>query len=244
MLPLFIVETLPESGEVHITGDEARHAISAVRIKANELIALTDGCGAKATAKVLEVERKSLLVQIVDRQFKEKSEIKLSVLQALTKGDRARETIELLTETGVDQIFPWAAQRSIGQWKDDHDSQSKWQMWAREATKQSRRSWFPQVATLQTLSDITERFSDFDLVLLFHESDGAKLSSTLNSKLSEKTVRSALIIIGPEGGITDEEVNSFLAAGALSVNMGEPIFRSAHAGAAALAAVQTALGIW
>ena len=240
MLPLFIVEKLPNSGEVEITGDEARHAISAVRVKVNEMIALTDGHGARATAEVLVVDRKSLHLRIIDRKFHEPSAIKLSVLQALTKGDRARETIELLTEAGVDQIFPWAAARSIGHWKDSHDSRSKWQTWAREATKQSRRSWIPDVATLQSQESITERFADFDLVLLFHESAGEKLSSVLK----EKKVQSVLLIIGPEGGITEDEINHFLAAGALSVSMGEPIFRSAHAGAAALAAVQTSLGIW
>lgn len=240
MLPLFIVEKLPSSGEVEITGDEARHAISAVRIKVNELISLSDGRGAKATAEVLEVDRKSLRAKIVDHKFKEPSAIKLSVLQALTKGDRARETVELLTEAGVDQIFPWAAKRSIGQWKDDHDSHSKWQTWAREATKQSRRSWIPEVATVQTQDSIRDRFAEFDLVLLFHESESVKLSSILR----EKNVQSVLIIIGPEGGIAEEEVSFFCAAGAISVSMGEPVFRSAHAGAAALAAVQTALGIW
>jgi 16S rRNA (uracil1498-N3)-methyltransferase len=95
MLPLFIVEKLPNSGEVEITGDEARHAISAVRVKVNEMIALTDGHGARATAEVLVVDRKSLHLRIIDHKFHEPSAIKLSVLQALTKGDRARETVKV-----------------------------------------------------------------------------------------------------------------------------------------------------
>lgn len=240
MLPVFIVPELPTSGEVEIIGDEARHAISAVRIKLNERISLTDGHGGRAVAEVIELNRKSLRVTIIEHATDHAPYVELSVLQALTKGDRARETVELLTEAGVDRIIPWAAKRSIGQWKSDVDSLAKWQVWARESTKQSRRSWIPQVSSPQTLIEITERFNEFDLVLLFHESDGEKLSAVL------KTVnpRKVLIIIGPEGGVAEDEVSAFIAAGARSVSMGQPIFRSAHAGAAALAAVQTALEIW
>jgi 16S rRNA (uracil1498-N3)-methyltransferase len=165
-------------------------------------------------------------------------------MQALTKGDRARETIELLTEAGVDEIIPWSASRSIGQFKDEQDSLHKWRSWARESTKQSRRAWFPKISTLQSGVSATEVLLDFDLTLLFHESDGGKLSDLLAKAQSEKSLNKVLLIIGPEGGISDEEAAAFLERGALSVAMGLPIFRSAHAGAAALAAVQTGLGIW
>jgi len=90
------------------------------------------------------------------------------------------------------------------------------------------------------LSDAIETLSHFDLVLLFHEGSTEKLSTLLNTQQPKKV----LIIIGPEGGITQEESESFITAGAKIVSMGRPIFRAAHAGAAALAAVQTGLGIW
>jgi 16S rRNA (uracil1498-N3)-methyltransferase len=78
------------------------------------------------------------------------------------------------------------------------------------------------------------------LVLLFHEGSQEKLSSLLRDQHPKRV----LIIIGPEGGVTDEETEKFVTAGAKIASMGRPIFRSAHAGAAALAAVQTGLGIW
>ena len=240
MLPVFLIESLPDSGEVVLDGDEAHHAISVSRVKLGEHLALTDGRGARAEVEVIEVTKKSLTARIVLREDIPNSEIQLTVLQALTKGDRARETVELLTEAGVNQILPWSAARSIGQWKDESEAQEKWQLWAREATKQSRRSWVPSVAKLHSLNDAIESFSHFDLVLLFHEGSTEKLSMLLNTQQPKKV----LIIIGPEGGITQEESESFIAAGAKIVSMGRPIFRAAHAGAAALAAVQTGLGIW
>lgn len=209
-------------------------------MKLGEHLALTDGRGARAEVEVIELTKKSLTARILLREDFPDSEVELTVLQALTKGDRARETVELLTEAGVNQILPWSAARSIGQWKDESEAQEKWQLWAREATKQSRRSWIPSVAKLHSLNDAIESFSHFDLVLLFHEGSKEKLSMLLNTLQPKKV----LIIIGPEGGITQEESESFIAAGAKTVSMGRPIFRAAHAGAAALAAVQTGLGIW
>ena len=240
MLPVFLVDFLPTSGDIILDGDEARHAISVSRVKAGERLAFTDGKGARAEVEVIEVMKRSLTARIVIREEIKESETSLTVLQALTKGDRAREAVELLTEAGVNQILPWSAARSIGHWKDEDESLDKWKTWAREATKQSRRSWIPSVEKLQSLDEAIQKFSQFDLVLLFHEGSREKLSTVLQGKLS----KSVLIIIGPEGGVTEEESEKIVAAGATIVSMGRPIFRSAHAGAAALAAVQTGLGIW
>ena len=244
MLPVFIVDELPDKGELFVSGDEAHHAISVTRIKVNEIIALTDGKGRRVSVEVTSITKRSFSAKVLTVQDFPASQIWLTVMQALTKGDRARETIELLTEAGVDEIIPWSANRSIGQFKDEQDSLDKWRSWARESTKQSRRAWFPKISTLQNGINASEVLSGFDLTLLFHESDGGKLSDLLSKAQIEKQLTRVLLIIGPEGGISDEEVAAFLERGALSVAMGLPIFRLAHAGAAALAAVQTGLGIW
>lgn len=244
MLPVFIVDELPDKGELFVSGDEAHHAINVTRIKVNEIIALTDGKGRRVSVEVTSITKRSFSAKVLRVQDFPASQIWLTVMQALTKGDRARETIELLTEAGVDEIIPWSANRSIGQFKDEQDSLDKWRSWAKESTKQSRRAWFPKISTLQNGISASEVLSGFDLTLLFHESDGGKLSDLLSKAQIDKQLTRVLLIIGPEGGISDEEVASFLERGALSVAMGLPIFRSAHAGAAALAAVQTGLGIW
>ncbi|MGA0112968.1 MAG: 16S rRNA (uracil(1498)-N(3))-methyltransferase [Candidatus Nanopelagicaceae bacterium] len=238
MLPLFIVDNLPNSGSLEIDGDEAKHAISSLRIKNGELISVTDGKGGRADAQVISVTGKTFVVELNNYQQEPSSQIKLTVVQALTKGDRARETIELLTEAGVDQIIPWSAQRCVGQWKDD--ALEKWRVWSKEATKQSRRSWIPEISEIQTTIDIVKRVKDSELSLIFHETGEKKLSQVL----SEKSPSSLLLIIGPEGGISETELEAFKLAGAIEVSMGKPVFRSAHAGAAALAAVQTGLKVW
>jgi 16S rRNA (uracil1498-N3)-methyltransferase len=164
----------------------------------------------------------------------------LTVVQALTKGDRARETIELLTEGGAEIIIPWQAANSIGQWKEEKDALSKWKAWAREATKQSRRSWIPQVLDLHSTAELKRRIQDGEFSLVFHESSEISLTEIFNSAAPKEVI----LVIGPEGGITEDEVAGLVTSGAKVVSIGRAVFRSAHAGVAALAAVQTGFGIW
>lgn len=240
MLPLFIVENIPDRGDVVIEGEEAHHAGSVARVKIGDRITVTNGQGRLAEVEILDVNKRNISARIIDCVDEPRSRTILTVVQALTKGDRARETIELLTEGGADLIIPWSAARSIGQWKEDRDALAKWRSWAREATKQSRRAWIPEVLDLHTTASVKERVSGSEKALLFHESGAAPLSSALDGKPPTEL----LFIIGPEGGITDDEAAAFVGAGAISVVMGKPVFRAAHAGVAALAAIQTGYRIW
>lgn len=240
MLPVFIVENIPDRGDVVVEGEEAHHAGSVARIKIGDRITVTNGQGRRAEVEILDLNKRNLTARILEVVDEPRSGTILTVVQALTKGDRAREAIELLTEGGADLIIPWSAARSIGQWKEDRDALSKWRSWAREATKQSRRSWIPQVLELHSTAQIKERISTSERSFLFHEAGAERLSSAL----SGKPPMELLLIIGPEGGITDDEAAAFTSAGARSVVMGKPVFRAAHAGVAALSAVQTGYGIW
>ena len=240
MLPVFIVENIPERGDVVIEGEEAHHAGSVARVKVGERITVTNGRGRRAEVEVLDVNKRNISARIIEIVDEPRPRTVLTVVQALTKGDRARETIELLTEGGADLIIPWSAARSIGQWKEDRDALNKWRSWAREATKQARRTWIPQVLDLHTTAQVKERVSTSEKALLFHENGAARLSTILDGKAPLEL----LLIIGPEGGITDDEAAAFTSAGASSVVMGRPVFRAAHAGVAALAAVQAGYGIW
>jgi 16S rRNA (uracil1498-N3)-methyltransferase len=155
-------------------------------------------------------------------------------VQALPKGDRSKEAIELLTEAGVDRIVPWMATRSIGK------TSEKFQITAREASKQSRRFRIPEVTGVATTSQICEAIGLSDLAIVFHESAKTKLSD----QISSHNVEHLLIIIGPEGGITEDELAAFTDAGAKVALMGRPILRSAHAGIAAVSAVSALLKVW
>jgi 16S rRNA (uracil1498-N3)-methyltransferase len=195
---------------------------------------LSDGKGSWAQVKATEVNKKSMQVEVIESGFQEPLATTITVVQALPKGDRAKEAIELLTEAGVDRIVPWAASRSIGKGSE------KFSVTAREASKQSRRFRIPEVTELATTEQICEAIKISDLAIAFHESAQGKLSD----QVSSHNVQNLLIIIGPEGGLTDEELAAFDAAGAKVALMGRPILRSAHAGIAAVSAVSALLKVW
>ena len=241
MLTLFFVNDLPRKvgASYEFDSDDAQHAIRVLRMTAGEIFMLSDGLGAWSTVKIYAVKKKSLEVEVIETGIQDRLEISFTVVQALPKGDRLKECIELLTEAGVDTIIPWSAQRSIGKAEKGID---KLQVTAREASKQSRRLFIPEVTEVANTSTVSDLISEYDLVLVFHESATNKVSEIVTRKYLES--QNVMIIIGPEGGITNEELEIFASAGAKVALMGRPILRSAHAGLAAMSAVNALIKVW
>ena len=241
MLTLFFVDDLPRKvgSSYEFDSDDAQHAIRVLRMSAGEIFMLSDGQGKWSKVKIFAVKKKSLEVEVVETGIQDPLEISFTVVQALPKGDRLKECIELLTEGGVDTIIPWSAQRSIGKAEKGVE---KLQVTAREASKQSRRLFIPEVTDVANTAMVVELIAEHDLVLVFHESATSKISEIVTRKYFES--KSVMIIIGPEGGITNEEIEIFKSAGAKVALMGRPILRSAHAGLAAVSAVNALIKVW
>ena len=241
MLTLFFVDDLPRKvgSSYEFDSDDAQHAIRVLRMSAGEIFMLSDGQGKWSKVKIFAVKKKSLEVEVVETGIQDPLEISFTVVQALPKGDRLKECIELLTEGGVDTIIPWSAQRSIGKAEKGVE---KLQVTAREASKQSRRLFIPEVTDVANTSKVVELIGQHDLVLVFHESATSKISEIVTRKYFES--KRVMIIIGPEGGITNEEIEIFKSAGAKVALMGRPILRSAHAGLAAVSAVNALIKVW
>ena len=239
MLSLFFVADLPTTiGSTYVfTGDEALHAIRVLRTQTGESLALSNGQGSWSVVQVLSVGKKDMTVQVVATGFEDVLPVEFHVAQALTKSDRVKESIELNTAGGADVILLWAAARSIG--KATPDLMQKLATTAREASKQTRRNRIPFVMGLLDAQKIASEIPNYDLAIVFHESAKQKLTEVV-----KPGVKKVLIIIGPEGGLTDEELALFTAAGAQTALLGRPIFRSAHAGMAALSGLNAALRIW
>jgi 16S rRNA (uracil1498-N3)-methyltransferase len=217
--------------------EDANHAIKVLRIEVGEIFRVSDGNGGWANVQVTEVTKRSLETTVLEVGRQEPLEIKFTVVQALPKSDRAKEAVELLTEAGADVIVPWLANRSISR----TEVISKFATTAREASKQSRRLFIPQLHETVKEKGVVELIKSADLALVFHESAQVKLSEIITPQTKAKNV---LIVIGPEGGITEEELATFAAAGAHVAGLGRPILRSAHAGLAALSAVNSLLKVF
>jgi 16S rRNA (uracil1498-N3)-methyltransferase len=238
MLTLFFVDDLPTTvGESYqFQNDDALHAVRVLRTTVGDIFNLSDGKGAWSKVVVREAAKKSLGVEVLESGFQETLEQSFTVIQAIPKGDRVKEAIELCTEGGADRIVMWKSARSIGK---SEDKIEKLQVTAREASKQSRRFRIPAVVGVATTENVIDEIAKADCAIVLHEAALLPVS-----KVVIPGARKIAIIIGPEGGLTDDEVDTFAAAGAKVALLGRPVLRSAHAGLAALSAVNTALSVW
>ena len=239
MLTLFFVPDLPSQvgASYSFNSEDANHAIKVLRIEVGEIFRVSDGNGGWANVQVNEVTKRSLETTVLEVGRQDPLEIQFTVVQALPKSDRAKEAVELLTEAGADVIVPWLANRSISR----TEVISKFATTAREASKQSRRLFIPQLHETVKEKGVIELIKNADLALVFHESAQVKLSEIITPQTKAKNV---VVVIGPEGGITEEELAAFADAGAHIAGLGRPILRSAHAGLAALSAVNSLLKVF
>ncbi len=202
---------------------------------------LSDGWGATAEAVVIAVTKGALTVRVGARSEEPAANPRLVVVQGIPKGDRGELAVQAMTETGVDVIVPWSAARSVSQWRAERGEKSR-QRWidtAREATKQSRRSWLASVAPTASTKDVVARAGKADLTLVLHEEASARLTTVELPEAGE-----ILLVIGPEGGVAPEELDLFVAAGALPVRLGREVLRTSTAGVAALSVLSARLGRW
>jgi 16S rRNA (uracil1498-N3)-methyltransferase len=238
VLTLFFVPAIGNTSHLVVDGDEAHHAIKVLRIVVGDELMLADGQGAWVRGQVSTLDKKSFAVEVLERGYAEASTQELIVIQALMKSDRAKEAIELLTVAGADRIIPWQSERSIAKWQ--HDLGSKWLTTAMTAAKQSRRLRLPEIEPPITTKQIATRFGVHANLLVLHEGAATRLSELGSSFHSGAIV----LVIGPEGGLSDHELELLSEAGGQIVLLGNQVLRSAHAGFAGLAAISTMIARW
>ncbi|WP_406202942.1 MULTISPECIES: 16S rRNA (uracil(1498)-N(3))-methyltransferase [unclassified Streptomyces] len=247
--PVFVVESLERGrlagGEYVLDGPEGRHAVSVKRLRAGEEVVLTDGLGRWVEGVVKAAEGKDRLVVGVGAVAEEPAEQpRITVVQALPKGDRGELAVETMTETGVDAIVPWAAARCITQWKGERGAKAlgKWRATAREAGKQSRRVRFPEVAEAATTKQVAALLADADFAAVLHEERDYGSEPLATAELPAEG--EIVLVVGPEGGVAPEELALFEEAGAKAYRLGRTVLRTSTAGTAATALLLGRTGRW
>jgi 16S rRNA (uracil1498-N3)-methyltransferase len=243
-LPVHLVPSLAgvsPGATVTVEGDEAHHAVAVRRLRVGETVVLTDGSGRSVTGAVASTGKRVFTVDVAQAQEVPRPGPSFVVVQALPKGDRGELAVEVLTEVGVDRVVPWAAARSVAVWKGERAAKSlaRWRSTAREAAKQARRAWHPEVAELASTADVARLVAEADLAVVLHEEATAPLAA-LDVPVSGVVV----VVVGPEGGLTDDEVSALVEAGALSVRLGTEVLRTSTAGVAACAALLARTDRW
>lgn len=243
-LPVHLVDSLDAVAAgslVEVSGDEAHHAVAVRRLREGEPVVLSDGVGTSVTGVVASTGKRVFAVRVNSIEQVERPQPALTVVQALPKGDRGELAVEVLTEVGVDRIVPWAAARSVAVWKGERavKSHARWQATAREAAKQSRRSWLPTVSGLASRADVLGLVGEADLALVLHEDATAALSAVQVPQSGR-----IVVVVGPEGGVAPDELAALTDAGALSVRLGAEVLRTSTAGVVAVAALLARTGRW
>lgn len=245
--PMFVLDRAgaraAQVGDViTLTGPEGRHAVSVARMGAGERIDLGDGAGRVLASIVEQVEGSDrLMARVLHVQDLPPSRPHVVVVQALPKGDRGEAAVQTLTEVGVDEIVPWAAERCIARWVGDRAvrGREKWAAAAHSAGKQARRARFPVVAKVADTSAVETRVRRAVTALVLQEDARQRLHGVNMPAEGE-----ILLIVGPEGGVSPAELTRFSEAGAVPVRMGPSVLRTSTAGTVAAGIVLSRTARW
>ncbi|GIG66465.1 16S rRNA (uracil(1498)-N(3))-methyltransferase [Phytomonospora endophytica] len=239
--PLFLVDALPAPGVYRLDGPEGRHAADVQRLREGERLLLADGDGGVCPATVTAAEKGALILDVGAAGREPEPSPSLTVVQGLAKGDRGERAVQAMTEVGVDVIVPWSASRSVVQWRGDRGDKAhaKWAATAREAAKQARRARVPKLAATASTKAVAARIASAAAAFVLHEEATAALSTAELPADGEY-----VLVVGPEGGVSGDELAVFEAAGAVPVRLGREVLRTSTAGVAALAALSVRLGRW
>lgn len=226
---------------VRLAGAEGRHAATVRRLRTGERADVTDGAGLLAECVVTAVHAGEIELAVRALRRQPRPVPALAAVQALPKGDRGQLAVELMTEAGVDVIVPWQAQRCVTRWRGDKAERgvARWRVTAREAAKQARRSWLPEVTALASADDVLRRTASAELAVLLDPAAPLALG-----ELPLPASGEIVVIIGPEGGVSPAEASALTSAGAVAAHLGPTMLRTSSAGVAAAAVLFSRCGRW
>jgi len=224
---------------ISVTGAEARHAVTVSRLAPGESLAVGNGAGLVATGTIVSADPSEFVLEVVTVSETPPASPAIWLTQALAKGDRDEYAVQQATELGVDGVIPWSAQRSIVKWEGNKvaKGRQRWSAIVREASKQSLRPWIPEVGDLASTAVLASLAGQARMLVL---------DPTAQQPLSafEPDGRDIVLVVGPEGGVSDAELSRLSAAGASAWSLGTPVLRTSTAGPAAIAVLNTRLGRW
>lgn len=245
MANLYLREDLADAtvgGEIELDGAESKHAVGVSRTRVGDDLTVSDGRGLLVHGIVTTADPSRVIVQVRRLDRTEAARPRIVLVQALAKGGRDELAVQTSVELGVDEVVPWQATRSVSRWSGDKVRKGiqRWRSIVREATKQSVRSWLPQVTDPVTTKQLTLRAAGSRMLVL---EPGAPEPLT-GIRFEAADDRDLVLVVGPEGGVSPGESALLREAGATSVRLGDSVLRTSSAGPAAIAVLNAALGRW
>lgn len=234
-LPVFIAPDL--SGDrITVSGPEGRHAVTVKRLVPGERVKLIDGHGSWVTGEILSAEGRDVLEVGVDKRGQDETpRPRVTVIQAIPKSERSELAVDLATQAGADAIVAWQSQRTVSKWGAKAEKQlAKWHDAATAAAKQSRRSRIPEITGPLSTAEVATLIEG-RTALVLHE------AATTGIRDVDLDVDELFLLVGPEGGIGDEELAQL---GAAPVRLGPEVYRTASAAMVALSALGALTSRW
>ncbi len=229
--PNSIVET-----QVLFPADEARHIAAVLRLHPGDQVVVIDGTGVERTVVLTEVSSGKVAGRVAETRAITRRGV-LALVQGVPKGAKMDDVVRMGTELGVSEFFPFLSKRTVA---EGRGRIGRWQRIAVESAKQSRRSDVPTVHAPAPLHDVLVHIAGYNLIVMLWEGEHSRTIGQALARLANPA--SIAIIVGPEGGLAEMEVDVAVARGAVPVTLGPLILRTETAGVVALAIVRYELG--
>lgn len=230
MYKFFVADNQIKNGEVKIIGEDVKHIKDVLRLNVGEDITICNkNLGISYNADITAISKDEVVCNIIGKnEITTEPRVNIDIYQGLPKSDKLEYIIQKTTEIGVKNIYPVALERCIAKLdkKDENKKILRWQKIAEAAAKQSKRDFIPQIHEVINLENICKNIPNYDIILLAYENEN---SNTIKAELQKIEKRDGLnigVIIGPEGGFTEKEVNTLIEAGAKCITLGKRILRA------------------
>jgi 16S rRNA (uracil1498-N3)-methyltransferase len=238
-MPRFYVsQPLIENGRLRVEGEEVKHVRKVLRLKSGDEIVVFDGAGKEYEGRIVEDGPSSVEIMVQNIFISEKeSHLGITLAQSLLKGEKMDYLIQKATELGVKEIVPFFSSRSIPRFEKTNvlKRHRRWKKIAIEASKQCGRGIIPKIELLQDYSEMVRNISPGFLRLVLWEKEGAGLKEILEGSKERKQI---FFIVGPEGGLTPEEIGLAKQNGFAPVTLGKRILRAETASLCFLSILQ------
>ncbi len=239
MRRFFINENAIIEDKAVITGNLFCHMTRVLRLKIGTRVILSDGIGRRHVGVIETIGRENLVVRLEESTSEPARPAGplITLYQGLPKGSKMEFILQKCTELGVDSLVPFVAGRSIARLPLDREAErlERWQRIVREAARQSSRATVPDLQAVMDFSELLDTSDQTVKLLLWEEEKSNRLKSVLGSMPLPETVA---VMVGPEGGLSKDEVAAATRAGFIPVTLGSRILRTETAGIALLAILQ------
>ncbi|MCI9569480.1 MAG: 16S rRNA (uracil(1498)-N(3))-methyltransferase [Lachnospiraceae bacterium] len=238
--PGFLTET-----EAVIMGTDVNHIRHVLRMKPGEQVVISDGRGMNRLCELTEIGEQQVRARVLPEEIADTElPVNVTLFQGLPKGDKMELIVQKCVELGVSCIVPLACSRCVVRLdqKKEEAKRRRWSGISESAAKQSKRTIVPEIAPAVSFEEAVEQLKGYDLALIPYE-DSERLPGAGGMRLTRELLsgllpgQSCAVLIGPEGGFSDGEVELAISGGARPVTLGKRILRTETAGLFILSAI-------